>query len=505
MNIKPLKLGALPLEVRKKEPQNSFQMNSSLKGQSSYIKTSSVCVTPTSTHLNFLSNKTSTGEERSLIHLRWRLHWPTYDNSTTNLSKHIATCHNKQNGEIESQKLASVGVTGTGNINLCDVAQLCAVWCAETAQPFLALGEQAHRGILHPTVLKNLPTRKAVSRDIGILYTAVQESLIETLKDCFRAMYLGLDAWQSPGGFDVLGTVLYCLVEDETGAFELEAMPLDFVRLKERHTGVYLDKTVCLIVEKFRVQNKICGIVTNDASNNKTMIEEIKKYSWARFKGKGQWVRFFAHILNLIAQVILRPFGSHKKETQGGLRAHKSDSDNNNSDPDDTEDLNEVLDHTRGDNDDVKTQTTGKLAMGWIPNDEIELETDNIAVFSDEEDDDQYSLVSCKDTWAKVSPFFLLSITCKLNKSPNSKELLVDICREKGCLKPHNVERDVRTQWNSTFVQSSGILRCSEAILEWQKDKRHGTLQSTLSSDESDKAKPEINTAVFCRCNNGGH
>ncbi|KAH9466411.1 hypothetical protein Pst134EB_001477 [Puccinia striiformis f. sp. tritici] len=126
------------------------------------------------------------------------------------------------------------------------------------------------------------------------------------------------------------------------------------------------------------------------------MIEEIKKYSWARFKGKGQWVRFFAHILNLIAQVILRPFGSHKKETQGGLRAHKSDSDNNNSDPDDTEDLNEV-----GDNDDVKTQTTGKLAMGWIPNDEIELETDNIAVFSDEEDDDQYSLVSCKDTWAK--------------------------------------------------------------------------------------------------------
>ena len=91
-------------------------------------------------------------------------------------------------------------------------------------------------------------------------------------------MYLGLDAWQSPNGYDVLGTVIYRLVKGDTGDYELEAMPLDFVRLKERHTGVYLCDAVRVIVEKFGLQNKICGIVTDNASNNETMIEEIKKF-----------------------------------------------------------------------------------------------------------------------------------------------------------------------------------------------------------------------------------
>jgi hypothetical protein len=44
-------------------------------------------------------------------------------------------------------------------------------------------------------------------------------------------MYLGLDAWQSPNGFDVLGTVIYRLVQQENGRYQLDAMPLDFVRL----------------------------------------------------------------------------------------------------------------------------------------------------------------------------------------------------------------------------------------------------------------------------------
>jgi hypothetical protein len=121
-------------------------------------------------------------------------------------------------------------------------------------------------------------------------------------------MYLGINAWQSPNGYDVLGTVIYRLIEDDSGGIELEAMPLDFVRLKQSHTGVYLADTVQVIVETFGVQNKvkillqfvselkltffskICGIVTDNASNNATMIEEIKKFKWPRFKGKAHWV-----------------------------------------------------------------------------------------------------------------------------------------------------------------------------------------------------------------------
>lgn len=82
-------------------------------------------------------------------------------------------------------------------------------------------------------------------------------------------MYLGLDAWQSPNGFDILGTVIYRLVEDDRHGFHLEAMPLDFVQLQRSHTGVYLAETVQLIVEKFRVKDKVrfyCFLSTNISS-----------------------------------------------------------------------------------------------------------------------------------------------------------------------------------------------------------------------------------------------
>ncbi|POW12515.1 hypothetical protein PSHT_08089 [Puccinia striiformis] len=208
---------------------------------------------------------------------------PTYDSSPTNLSKHVASCEMRKK-ETKTQKLAALGISGTGDVDPREVPQLCAVWCAESARPFSGLGKQAHKGILHPVVIKNLPARKTVSDDIG-KYTAVQEKFIESLKNHNGAMYLGLDAWQSPNGFDILGTVIYRLVEGDSGDVNLEAMPLDFVQLRKSHTGVYLAETVRVIVEKFGIRDKICGIVTDNASNNETMINEIKSYKWPRFKG----------------------------------------------------------------------------------------------------------------------------------------------------------------------------------------------------------------------------
>jgi hypothetical protein len=68
---------------------------------------------------------------------------------------------------------------------------------------------------------------------------------------------LGLDAWQSPNGFDVLGTVIYHLVKASSGQFELEASSLDFVQLQKNHAGIYLAKAVQSIVEKFGLTNRV--------------------------------------------------------------------------------------------------------------------------------------------------------------------------------------------------------------------------------------------------------
>ncbi|KAH9441414.1 hypothetical protein Pst134EB_030079 [Puccinia striiformis f. sp. tritici] len=296
-----------------------------------------------------------------------------------------------------------------------------------------------------------------------------------TLRKHEGAMYLGLDAWQSPNGFDILGTVLYRLVDKGPGGFHLEAMPLNFVKLHQSHTGVYLAQTVQLIVEKFGVKEKICGIITDNASNNKTMIEEIKSYKWPQFKGETQWIQCFAHILNLIAQVILQPFGSHqKKRLTSTFLDDEQDSDLDEEDPEDPDDqIRMFTEGGSGDEDEDEDEDNNDggndqndVVSNLINDNEIELEDDNLNEMSDEGEDDQYTTQSCRESSQR-----------KLNKSPNAKALFKDICCNHKCRRPHNISRDVRTRWNSTLEQLTSILRCSAAILEWQKDKQYGTAQ----------------------------
>ncbi|PLW42696.1 hypothetical protein PCANC_07905 [Puccinia coronata f. sp. avenae] len=233
-----------------------------------------------------------------------KIHRPSYDTSPSNLSKHVAACSKKQQEAEETQKLAALGVTGTQDVDPREVPQLCAIWCAEGAQPFLALGKRAHQAILHPDVLKNLPNRRAVASDIGRLYTAVQQSLIKTL------------------------------------------------------------------------------------------------------------------------EVIMRPFGTQKNNKANNDLSQQEGSDNKDNEADADEFTEES-------------------------NEESENEGNDVNDLSNEEEDDCYTSDSCRQTLAKL-------------------------CQEKKCLTPHNVERDVTTRWNSALMQLTSIVQCSEAILDWQKDKRHG-------------------------------
>jgi hypothetical protein len=44
------------------------------------------------------------------------------------------------------------------------------------------------------------------------------------------------------------------------------------------------------------------------------MISELERLDWKRFKGEAQWIRCFAHVVNLIVQAILRLFACKKSQ-----------------------------------------------------------------------------------------------------------------------------------------------------------------------------------------------
>ncbi|KNE88053.1 hypothetical protein PSTG_18552, partial [Puccinia striiformis f. sp. tritici PST-78] len=54
-----------------------------------------------------------------------RIHRPTYDNSTTNLSKHVVVCNKKQQyQDDDTHKLVAVGINGTGDIDPREVSSI---------------------------------------------------------------------------------------------------------------------------------------------------------------------------------------------------------------------------------------------------------------------------------------------------------------------------------------------------------------------------------------------
>ncbi|PLW17841.1 hypothetical protein PCANC_15561 [Puccinia coronata f. sp. avenae] len=98
------------------------------------------------------------------------------------------------------------------------------------------------------------------------------------------------------------------------------------------------------------------------------------------------------------------------------------------------------------------------------------LTLEDINDLSDEDEENNlYTSSLCKQTLAKFC-----TIARKLHKSPNSKMDFFELCQELKCKKPHNIVQDVRTRWNSTFMQLVGIVCCEKAVLAWQKDKKHG-------------------------------
>ncbi|KAA1097341.1 hypothetical protein PGT21_003462 [Puccinia graminis f. sp. tritici] len=193
----------------------------------------------------------------------------------------------------------------------------------------------------------------------------------------------------------------------------------------------------------------------------------MKKFKWARFKGEMQWIRCYAHILNLIAQSILQPFGTVKKRS--AARESKGDVNSlDSSDESEGEDAEEQICRAYNSGDEKDPEDADEAVQREFLEPELTLE-DIHDLCEEDEDEDLYTTAICKQTLAKFR-----AVARKLRKSPNSKSEFVELCKEMRCEKPHSIVQDVRTRWNSTLDQLVSIIRCEKAIMAWQKDKKYG-------------------------------
>ncbi|KAF9312622.1 hypothetical protein BG006_004313, partial [Podila minutissima] len=71
------------------------------------------------------------------------------------------------------------------------------------------------------------------------------------------------------------------------------------------------------VVERFRLEQKVLAITSDNASNMSKMMELLQEYTetegckWSRFSKDEQHVRCFAHIMNIAVQDLLNANSVH--------------------------------------------------------------------------------------------------------------------------------------------------------------------------------------------------
>jgi hypothetical protein len=84
---------------------------------------------------------------------------------------------------------------------------------------------------------------------------------------------LALDCWTSPFHQAFMAVTGYFLDKN----WEYRQILLGFEPLDGSHTGQNLALALCAVIKRHGIEDKIMGITTDNASNNKTMFDKVQK------------------------------------------------------------------------------------------------------------------------------------------------------------------------------------------------------------------------------------
>lgn len=144
--------------------------------------------------------------------------------------------------------------------------------------------------------------RTAVHKNILKMFETERKNLLNILQANDSKYSFTTDAWTSRTNIAFMSVTIHWI----SSSWELREKTLDFAKLNGSHTGVYLAEVFNKILDTFNIApQRFLSMTTDNASNNKTMMEELAK----KFSLKGvtitadeQWIPCVAHTMNLAVQ-----------------------------------------------------------------------------------------------------------------------------------------------------------------------------------------------------------
>ncbi|QRV78760.1 integrase core domain protein [Ceratobasidium sp. AG-Ba] len=374
---------------------------------------------------------------------------------TSGLLGHFNRCPGRTN---QATLVDDFGMTGSSaKLTREEVREFCALWVCENARPFQIINDRYLKKLLHPDARKYLPHRHTISQDIQRMYEGSQDSIRLRLEGIVGVFHIALDMLSSSNGLDFMGLVLFYQRTTQGNTLTLERFVLECLSFGgEQHTGVALARSVLAVLRKFKIQDRVWGVVCDNASNNATMMQTMESFGLKRLTGPTSRVFCMLHVLNLSAQAIASVL--RKKKPTGSTSDEEDD--------DDSDEHNFCIDFDQEESD---------------PQDVDEGDIENAPSWSldDENDDELLSELELPDMdemdiaeAARVGSVLwkLAKFAHKIRYSSRAKMAFKAACKEHDPERPHNVRRDVRTRWNSTCDMAVDADRTFVAILATQRD-----------------------------------
>ncbi|EAU89851.2 hypothetical protein CC1G_07003 [Coprinopsis cinerea okayama7 len=369
-----------------------------------------------------------------------------HDESTGNLKRHVDKCVPADSSEVQAMATFTAG----HKFNKLRHRVLLAIWVAKQRRPFSIVEDPELLQIFKElNTLVETPSRNMVSRDVREIFTITREALKKSLQDYPGRLNLAADGWTSPNVISFLGVTVHRLKDAS-----INATLLDFIKLKKAHTGQYLASKLMECLHEFGIADKILAFTGDNASNNDTMLEELKELM-PSFRGPEVQVRCFAHILNLVVKSVMSPFAKAKRGPNDDVDPevdNPAEEDSQSTAHPDVE-VPPSEDQDGDDDDDVSDDDDDDDGEFEVPEGLIESDQREVSDLVREIEADFVSrldpLSAADAKVAQSSITKLRKLAIKIVHSPTISEDLKACCERVGVFAKKMV-RDVPTRWNST-------------------------------------------------------
>ena len=134
-------------------------------------------------------------------------------------------------------------------------------------------------------------------------YVAVRNQIKQDLKKS-RRVHLALNAWSSPYKMTYLSVLIYWMSFN----FEYHEQLIEFSTLNVVHEDAQLLTELMKLLNFFEIKKKLFEIIIDNASNNSTLKNELKRvmnrrdFRWER---KENFIACLTHVINLIAKTFI--------------------------------------------------------------------------------------------------------------------------------------------------------------------------------------------------------